>query len=87
MDRWGRVDRFRELNYNVFEVETMTEPKLYSATDLAKRANVSLSYVARLCRQGVIPAVKMGHMWIIEPDDARVWLESRQRSEGQPGEH
>lgn len=56
----------------------MTEEiKLYSATDLAEKAGVSGSYVARLCRTGKLPAQKFGTVWLIREEDADAWLEKR----------
>ncbi|MFA5266039.1 MAG: helix-turn-helix domain-containing protein [Opitutaceae bacterium] len=51
--------------------------ELYSASDLAKKANVSPSYVARLCRTGELPALKMGTVWLIKAADAEAWLATR----------
>lgn len=53
------------------------ESKLYSASDLAKRAGVSPSYVARLCRTGKLPATRLGGTWIIRAEDAERWLAER----------
>jgi excisionase family DNA binding protein len=55
--------------------------ELLSASDLARKANVSASYVARLCRKGEIPATKMGTVWLIRAEDAETWLEQRSEHE------
>jgi excisionase family DNA binding protein len=51
----------------------------YTATSLADAAGVSVQYVARLCRQGKIPAQKIGPVWLIAPEDGRQWLERRRK--------
>jgi len=59
------------------------EQELYSASDLARAAKVTPGYVARLCRNGTIPARKFGSTWLIRAEDAEKWL--RERSEGHNG--
>lgn len=49
-------------------------PKIYSASDLARAAKVTPAYIARLCRQGKIPATKLGSTWVIQARDADRWL-------------
>jgi excisionase family DNA binding protein len=51
--------------------------KMYTASDLAKMANVSASYVARLCRKGQLKATKLGPVWLIDAETAEEWLASR----------
>ncbi len=50
---------------------------ILSATDLAKKAGVAPSYVARLCRIGSVPAFKLGATWVIRAEDAEAWLATR----------
>jgi hypothetical protein len=50
----------------------------YTAAALAREADVSRTYVARLCRQGKLEAVKVGGIWIITPEVAKAWLEGRE---------
>lgn len=57
------------------------KPAICSASDLAKKANVSASYVARLCRRGEIPATKLGTVWLINADVAEAWLVNRSKHE------
>ncbi len=52
-------------------------PAVLSATDVAKRAGVAPSYVARLCRTGKLPASKFGATWMIRTEDAEAWLATR----------
>ena len=47
--------------------------------ELAGRANVSDSYIQRLCRQGRIKATKPGGRdWLIPDDEAERWLKERE---------
>ena len=52
---------------------------IYTASDLAKKANVSISYVARLCRKGKIEATKLGPVWLINAEVAEQWLVDRSK--------
>jgi excisionase family DNA binding protein len=46
--------------------------------ELAERANVSDSYIQRLCRQGRIKASKPGGRdWLIPDEEAERWLRER----------
>ena len=46
---------------------------------LAKAAGVHKTYVARLCKAGIIPAVKVaGAVWLIRREDGLAWLAVRQ---------
>lgn len=59
-------------------------PEFMMAATLAEKAGVSGSYVSRLCRNGTIPAQKIGQIWLIRHEDAVAWLEdrdSRQKSD------
>ncbi len=57
------------------------KPAIYSASDLARAANVTPGYVARLCRRGEIPAMKLGTTWIIRAADAEKWLAARREDD------
>lgn len=50
-----------------------------TASELARRAELSNSYLARLCRDGRIPAQRAGQSWIISESAARDWLAERAR--------
>ena len=55
------------------------EGKDFTATTLAAAAGVDKSYVARLCRQGIIPAVKLSPtIWLIHYADGSAWLAQRE---------
>jgi len=56
------------------------KPAILSATDLAKKAGVAPSYIARLCRTGRLPASKLGGTWMIRAEDAEAWLAKRGQS-------
>jgi len=50
----------------------------FTAASLAKAAGIDRSYVARLCRQRIIPAVKVAPTaWVIRYEDGAAWLEAR----------
>jgi len=51
----------------------------YTVTMLATEAGVERSYIARLCRQGKIPAYMVGNQYIISYNAAREWLANRAR--------
>ena len=55
--------------------ENSTVP--YTATSLAAAAGVSTSYVASLCREGRITAIKVGPVWLIRSDVGDTWLRER----------
>ncbi len=55
------------------------QPRPYTATDLARIARVSVVYVARLCKQGKIEAVKLGPSWTIARSVGDAWLAARKR--------
>lgn len=58
---------------------TDTEPgEYYTATSLARAAGVHITYTARLCRAGIIPAQRLGNAWLILEADARAWLAQRE---------
>jgi hypothetical protein len=53
--------------------------ELYTIAVLAEAASrggrpVSNSHLSRLCREGTIPAEKVGRAWMIAPRDAELWL-------------
>lgn len=53
--------------------------KPYTASTLAKKAGVSKSYVARLCRRDKLPALKVGGAWLILREVGDEWIENRER--------
>jgi excisionase family DNA binding protein len=55
-----------------------TKHEDFTASSLAKAAGVHYTYIARLCRQGRIPARKFGPVWLIHYEDGVAWLEARQ---------
>lgn len=59
------------------------ELDLLSASDLADKADISPSYVARLCRQGKIRATKIGTVWLIRTEDAEAWLRERSKHQNE----
>jgi len=67
---------FSFMNYHR-DMGKQAKQQLMGASELAKRAGVSTSYICRLCRQGKIEAVKVGNSWIIERDEAQRWLAER----------
>lgn len=51
----------------------------FTASSLAKAAGVHKTYVARLCKAGIIPAVKVAEaVWLIRYEDGAAWLAARQ---------
>lgn len=50
---------------------------LVPAADLAAQADVSTTYVNRLCRTGKLRAQKVDGQWLISPDAAAVFLANR----------
>ena len=58
-------------------MNTETIQNDFTAASLAKLAGVSRVYVARLCREGKIPAKKYATVWIISREDGQRWLEAR----------
>lgn len=50
----------------------------FTASSLAKAADVSPSYIASLCRDGRISARKFGPAWLIPYDEGEAWLAERQ---------
>jgi len=49
-----------------------------TAAELAQEAGVSASYIARLCREGRIPARKVGGtVWVIARVEALAWVNER----------
>ena len=50
----------------------------YTASTLAQAAGVAPTYVARLCRQGRIAAVKVGRDWWIAREVGDAWLKKRE---------
>lgn len=64
------------VDYNK-SMESETKPD-FTATSLAKAAGVHKTYVARLCKAGIIPAVKIaGAVWVIRYEDGAAWLAAR----------
>jgi len=53
--------------------EPYTIAVLVEAADRGGRP-VSKSHLSRLCREGRIPAEKVGRAWMIAPRDAELWL-------------
>lgn len=49
----------------------------YTATTLAAAAGVSKQYIAQLCREGKLAAVKVGPVWLIGREVGATWLERR----------
>jgi hypothetical protein len=56
---------------------TNQTPEPYTASSLAKAANVDPSYIARLCRRGELDCHKLGPVWLIAYDTGRAWLAQR----------
>jgi len=51
----------------------------FTASSLAAAAGISRSFVARLCKSGAIPAVKIaGAVWVIRYEDGAAWLAQRE---------
>ena len=48
-----------------------------TAADLARRAGVHFTYVARLCQYGHLPARKLGNYWVIRAEVAERWIAER----------
>lgn len=66
------------MNYNRAMDDTTTG-RDFTAGTLARAAGVSPSYVARLCRLGILPAVKVaGAVWVIRYADGAAWLAQRE---------
>ncbi len=47
----------------------------WSAETLAQAAQVSSSYVRRLCRKGILKCRKFASAWLIPYEEGRCWLE------------
>lgn len=47
----------------------------WSAETLAQAAQVSSSYVRRLCRKGILKCRKFAWAWLIPYEEGRRWLE------------
>jgi len=57
----------------------------YNAASLAAAAGVHKSYVARLCRAGRIPAVKVADtIWVISYEDGQAWLATHKKRKTEP---
>lgn len=69
------VDKSIGIDYNKSMNSEQTD---YTVTTLAQTANVHRTYIARLCKQGKIPAKRVGFVWIIRYEDGQRWLEERQ---------
>jgi hypothetical protein len=63
--------------------EEKREHKPFTAASLAREANTDPSYVARLCREGKIPASKLGYVWFISHDDGMEWIKNREENESE----
>ena len=72
------LDKSNRLEYNGAMVENAVETQDFTASSLAEAAGVHFSHVARLCRQGRIPARKFGSAWVIRYEVGRQWLEERE---------
>jgi excisionase family DNA binding protein len=55
------------------------QPRPYTASSLARAAGVSVVYIARLCRQGKLRAMKLKSVWLIPREAGDAWLEARKR--------
>lgn len=53
-------------------------PQDYTASSLAEAAGVHYSHIARLCREGRIPARKFASLWIITYADGQQWIAERE---------
>ena len=59
-------------------MDNKTQEQDWTASSLARAAGVGADYVARLCRNGKIPAVKVGNaVWVITNKDGLAWLALR----------
>lgn len=58
-------------------MDKQSEQTAFTASSLAEVAGIDKSYIARLCRQGKIPAQKLGPVWLIRYEDGAAWLEQR----------
>lgn len=54
------------------------EHQLLGVSDVAKRIGCSDSHVRRLIQRGGLPALKVGHLVRVHPDELDRWL-ARQR--------
>lgn len=59
-------------------MDKQSEQTAFTASSLAEAAGIDKSYIARLCRQGKIPAIKLNpQTWLIRYEDGAAWLEQR----------
>jgi hypothetical protein len=59
---------------------TDQERKPYTAATLARAAEVTGSYIRRLCREGRIDCMKVGRIWFISHEEGRRFLEAREET-------
>jgi len=59
-------------------MESESHEQPFTATSLAEAADIDASYIARLCRQGKIKAMKFGQAWMIPYEEGRRWLAERE---------
>jgi excisionase family DNA binding protein len=54
---------------------------IWTTAELAKQANLTQRHVRRLVKAGIIQGSKVGRDWIIFEDEAKRFLEERQKIE------
>jgi excisionase family DNA binding protein len=48
-----------------------------TVNEAADRAGVNVSYIRRLCGDGILKAIKRGSVWFIDPDSLAEWESQR----------
>jgi len=57
-----------------------------TTVEVAERAGTTRQYIANLCQDGTLDAVKAGRDWLISRDSALAWIYS-ERKVGRPRKH
>ncbi len=63
--------------------EDTVEPMLLTPRQAARALNISERTLWQRTKDGVIPAVKVGHLVRYSPDDLRNWIRQASRGKGQ----
>jgi len=58
----------------------MDAKRKLSTKEVADRLSVTRRFVQQLCRKGVIPAMKVGRVWRIDPDYEEVMRKRQQKT-------
>lgn len=56
----------------------------FTVSTAATHTGLSVSLIRRYCRDGRLPATKVGEIWIIQKDDLDAFMEQERPSPGRP---